>query len=44
MINLSYGYMLKLSGFMLATDDIRLTRPIIFRSISSSDLPCVSGT
>lgn len=38
------GYKLKLIGLRLATDDIRLTGPIIFRSMSSSDFPCVSGT
>lgn len=37
-------YMLKLIGRRFATDDIRLTGPIIFLSMSSSDLPCVSGT
>ena len=44
MNSLSYGYILKLSGFMFATEDILRTRPIIFLSISSSDFPCVSGT
>ena len=29
---------------MLATELIRRTRPIILRSISSRDFPCVSGT
>lgn len=37
-------YILKLIGRRLATEDIRLTGPIIFLSMSSSDLPCVSGT
>uniref|UniRef100_A0A1A9ZNL3 Anaphase-promoting complex subunit 11 RING-H2 finger domain-containing protein n=1 Tax=Glossina pallidipes TaxID=7398 RepID=A0A1A9ZNL3_GLOPL len=32
------------SGLILANDDIRRTRPIILRSISSRDLPWVSGT
>lgn len=36
--------MLKDNGFMLATELIRRTRPIILRSISSRDFPCVSGT
>lgn len=36
--------MLNESGFILATELIRRTRPIILRSMSSSDLPCVSGT
>jgi len=37
-------YMLKDNGLILATEDMRRTRPIIFRSMSSSVLPCVSGT
>uniref|UniRef100_A0A182U5U2 Anaphase-promoting complex subunit 11 RING-H2 finger domain-containing protein n=1 Tax=Anopheles melas TaxID=34690 RepID=A0A182U5U2_9DIPT len=37
-------YMLNDSGLMLATELMRRTRPIILRSMSSSDLPCVSGT
>lgn len=37
-------YMLNDNGLMLATELIRRTRPIIFRSMSSRDLPCVSGT
>lgn len=40
----TYFYMLNDSGLMLATELIRRTRPIIFRSMSSRDLPCVSGT
>ena len=40
----SFFYILNDKGFILATDDMRLTRPIIFRSISSKDLPWVSGT
>lgn len=41
---LTYFYILNDSGLMLATELIRRTRPIIFRSMSSRDLPCVSGT
>lgn len=37
-------YMLNESGLMLATELILRTRPFIFRSMSSSVLPCVSGT
>lgn len=37
-------YMLNDNGRMLATELILRTRPIIFRSISSKLLPCVSGT
>lgn len=37
-------YMLNDSGLMLATELIRRTRPIILRSMSSRDFPCVSGT
>lgn len=36
--------MLNDNGLILATELMRLTRPIIFRSISSKLLPCVSGT
>lgn len=37
-------YILKDIGRRFATEDIRRTGPIIFLSMSSSDLPCVSGT
>lgn len=37
-------YILNESGRMFATELIRRMRPIIFRSMSSSVLPCVSGT